>query len=99
MKISKQQLIREIAEKTEYPVYSIQEVFTVLQQLVYDHMRNMDDVHIFEGVTLSGVIKKAHMHTINSFGGVIEMPDYVTPKATFSDGLKHYLRGLRGKLR
>lgn len=99
MKISKQQLIREVADKTGFAVYALQDALNAMQQIVYDHMRDMDEVHIFEGVTLSGVICKAHTHHINSFGDDIEMPDYVTPKATFSDGLKYYLRGLRGKLR
>lgn len=94
MRISKQQLIREIHEETGYTVYDLREVFRVMQQLVYDHMKNMDEVHIFEGLTLSGTKRAAHKHH-SEFGGDFEMPEYVGPKATFTDGIKYYLRGFK----
>lgn len=95
MRITRKQLVHEIADETGYTYSAVKKVMLVMQRLVYNHMKNMDEVHLFDGINLSGVIKKGHMHH-SEYGGDFEMPDYIGPKATFSEGLRYYMRGLKG---
>ena len=95
MKITKKQLIHEIADRTGYTLCDIEEVFRVMQRLILTHMKNMDEVQLFNGLNLSGVIKKGHRHH-SEYGGDFDIPDYVGPRVTFSQGLRYYLRGIKG---
>lgn len=99
MKITRKQLIDEIAEETKYTLTDIKNVFRTMQKIVYQHMKDTDDVRIFEGVTLSGVKSKPHKHHSGLFGSVTMEEEHVIPKATFSEGFRFFLRGIKEDIR
>ena len=98
MEISRKQLIKEISDATGYTHYDLKEVFRVLQGIVYEHMKNLNSVRLFEGIILSGQISKGHMHHSN-FSDDVFVDDHVVPKAYFTEGLRSYLRGTKEGLR
>lgn len=95
MRITRKQLVQELKEATDYTFYDLFEVMKTLQRIVFEHIKNQDEVCLFTGVRFSGVLNRSHLHH-SEFIGDFMTRDYVQPKVTYTEGFKEFIRGGKG---
>lgn len=89
--MNRQEFIKAVAEKANKTQKETKEILEVMQEVVFDTMKEEDEVKIFDGVTLLGVHKDATTARNPKDGSEVAVPEKTVPKAKFGKTVKDYL--------
>lgn len=93
-KITKRDLIRELAKRAGCTQPVAQKVYEALSEIAMEEMAKENAITLFKGLVIYGTRRKSRMWENPLIGGSEEIPERVVPRARFSDDLKARLRDL-----
>lgn len=74
--------------RARYSQAEIKEVIAAIENVVYEGMANLDEVPVFNGITLLGVKKEAHTSRNPRTGEQIMIPEKIVPRAKIGSHAK-----------
>ena len=85
IKITKENLIREIAKQTDKNIYDIRNFYNALESVVFDSLRSVDEeqdvcIKLFEGVSLDGKYVPEKTKKSNLTGKIGFVESKIKPK-------------------
>lgn len=92
MIVFKKQLAKEIHECTGYTVDEAKMFLDALQKVVYRHLKNGNDVKLFQGLTLKIQRKKSYKTYSGALKKDVIVPEHAIIKAVVSPYLREYVR-------
>jgi DNA-binding protein HU-beta len=86
--VSKKEIYVEVAQRTGITQKDAKVILDTMEDVVVEKMKQLEDVKVFNGVILSGVVKAAHEGRNPQTGEAIHIPEKVVPKAKFGAPIK-----------
>lgn len=86
--MTKAEFIKAVAEAAELTQKETKRVLEKMQDVAFAAMKEEDEVKLFDGVTLLGVMKEARMARNPMTGEEVEVPAKMAPKCKFGKACK-----------
>ena len=92
--VTKAELIKLVAEKTDYTQKDVRAVLETTAEICYAEMAKQKEVKLFEGCSLVGMYKEAGVARNPQTGEQVDVPAKVLPKAKFGKAAKDSVNSL-----
>lgn len=86
--MNKTELIKEFAKATETRQTDAKVALEKLQEVVFEALKNKEEVKVFDGVTLYSVYKEAHEARDPRTGDTIQVAGKYVPKVKLGKAIK-----------
>lgn len=89
--MNRTEFVKAVAEKAEVTQKTVKEMLEVMQEVVFEEMKEQGEVKLFDGVTLIGEFKEARTARNPITGEAVDVPAKVAPKCKFGKAIKDAL--------
>ena len=86
--MTKVELVKAVATETGFTQKDVKTVLEATGKVAYAEMAKQEEVKLFDGLTLMGVIKEAGIARNPLTGESVDVPAKVMPKAKFGKAAK-----------
>lgn len=90
--MTKAEFIKEVAAQAELTQKSVRELLDVMQDVVFDTMKQGEEVKLFDSVTLIGNEVEERTARNPRTGESVVVPAHIAPKCKFGAIIKNYLK-------